>query len=115
VYKKVRKYESHMTNLAGFIAIGVKGLFHSYWMDAGPAASSIGWEREKWKFQQPFLHTIDESCWRIWQVFSTLTKHNCHMTTPLLPVAQLLHSSADTVQITSNCLFNCYVSHILVK
>jgi hypothetical protein len=33
----------------------------------------------------------------------------------LLPVVQLLHSSADPGQITSNCLFHNYVSHILVK
>jgi hypothetical protein len=34
--------------------------------------------------------------------------------TILLPVAQMLHSSADPGQITSNSLFNYYVSHILV-
>jgi hypothetical protein len=33
----------------------------------------------------------------------------------LLPVVQLLHSSADPGQITSDCLFHNYVSRILVK
>jgi hypothetical protein len=40
--KKIIKYESHMTYLAFFIVIGVKGLFHSVWLGAGPAASPIG-------------------------------------------------------------------------
>jgi hypothetical protein len=31
-----------MTYLVGFIVIGVKGLFHSDWLGAGPAASPIG-------------------------------------------------------------------------
>ncbi len=30
-------------------------------------------------------------------------------------VSKLLHSSADPGQITSNCLFHYYESHILVK
>jgi hypothetical protein len=34
---------------------------------------------------------------------------------PFLPVAQLLHSSADPIQITSNCLFYYNVSHIIGK
>jgi hypothetical protein len=34
---------------------------------------------------------------------------------PLLPVAQLLHSSADPEQITSNCLIYYNVSHIIGK
>jgi hypothetical protein len=31
-----------MTYLAGFIVIGVKCLFYSDWLGAGPAASTIG-------------------------------------------------------------------------
>jgi hypothetical protein len=31
-----------MTYLAGLFVIGVKGLFHSDWLGAGPAVSPIG-------------------------------------------------------------------------
>jgi hypothetical protein len=50
--KKVRKYESHMIYQASFIVIGVKGLFHSDRLGAGPAASLIGpqmGEEERWE------------------------------------------------------------------
>jgi hypothetical protein len=40
-----------MTYPSSFIIIGVKGLLHSDWLGAGPAASPIGasWERERWE------------------------------------------------------------------
>jgi hypothetical protein len=40
---------SHKTYLAGFIIIGVKGLFHSGWLGAGPASLLLAhsWEQER--------------------------------------------------------------------
>jgi hypothetical protein len=66
-----------MTNLAGFIIIVVKGLLHSDWLGAGPAASPISasWERERWEnLANPLPRTIDRNGGQIQQVFLTLPR-----------------------------------------
>jgi hypothetical protein len=64
-----------MAYLAGSIAIGVKGLFHSDWLGDGSQrlilAHSVG------KSGTPY--TMGESCQWIWQVFLILRKQNCHV------------------------------------
>jgi hypothetical protein len=54
---QVRKCESHMTYLAGFIVIAVKGLCHSDWQGARLVASpkTLSFSNEKWK-NSHFLH-----------------------------------------------------------
>jgi hypothetical protein len=66
-----------MTNPAGLIITGVKGLLHSDWLGAGPAASPIGasWERERWEnLANPLARTKDGNGGQIQQVFLTLPR-----------------------------------------
>jgi hypothetical protein len=88
-----------MTYLAGFIIIGAKGLFVLIrWV----TESSISyWPTARENLAPP--PTIEVSCGRIWQVFLTLSRHDCHMT----------HSAPHSCAY-SNCLFHYYVSHIRV-
>jgi hypothetical protein len=75
-----------MTHLGGFIVMGVKGIVHSDWLGAGPAVSPIGSQLAKeeiGKLGPPC--TIEMSCGRLWQIFWTLPRQNCHKTHPPPP------------------------------
>ncbi len=107
--------------LAGFIIMGMKGLYHANWLGESPAASPIGSQLGEWETRKsgnlPPLHYRYEVNTGFGR-FSWLCPGRTvtwHTTPPPLLVAQLLNSSADPGKITSNCLFQYYVSHILVK
>jgi hypothetical protein len=102
------------TYLSAFIAIVVKGLFHSDWLGACPAASPIGpqlGEGETGKSGKP-LSTIDLSCWWIWQVFLTLPRQNCHVTHPppfQLRTCSTLQQIQDKLLVTVYVIFLCHI------
>jgi hypothetical protein len=92
--------------LAVFIIIGVKGLFHSDWLGAGLAASPIGpqlGEGETEKYGYPAaLYSRGELQLDLVGFLDSVLAESSHDTPPV-PATQLLHSSADPGQITSNC------------
>ncbi len=101
----------------------MKGLFHSDLLGTSPEPSPIGSQLREGDRKNLVRDLVTlpplyvELSWGWTRLdFLTMPKQSCHLTHhPPLLVAQLLHSSADTGQITPNCLFHYYVSHMLVK